>query len=182
VHLPVWVECPLLSLNMLQPYTAAFGGVYTSHRQSKVDWQNSISLQCSDTAYSFGSGLEIRCSPSVCDLILLVCLARNYLQRTVFGIIAIHGRPCIARLCETALENLHDAMCICMAGECQYTIRSSSECKCRNPQPPWTAKQSGEYRKSAFLPYLLRYRRIDHEIGSKSRFVTWSQEPKDPDR
>jgi hypothetical protein len=29
VHLAMWVERPFASLKTLQPYTAAFGGVYT---------------------------------------------------------------------------------------------------------------------------------------------------------
>jgi hypothetical protein len=42
------------------------------------------------------------------------------LQRAVFGIVTIDGRPCISCLFEAALEDFHDAMGVRMAAVRQY--------------------------------------------------------------
>jgi hypothetical protein len=47
-------------------------------------------------------------------LICLIVRFRKELQRTILGIVAVDCWPRIACLRETALENLHDAVCICM--------------------------------------------------------------------
>jgi hypothetical protein len=48
------------------------------------------------------------------DLVLLISFARQDLQWTVLGVVAIDCRPCIACLRETTFEYLHDAVCIGM--------------------------------------------------------------------
>jgi hypothetical protein len=54
------------------------------------------------------------------DLILMIGLIRQHLQRVVLGIIEIDGWPCISSFFEAALEDFHDAMCVRMAAVRQY--------------------------------------------------------------
>lgn len=57
------------------------------------------------------------------NFVFLVRRARQNLEGTLFGLVALDGRPGVPRLCEAAFEDLHDAMCVCVTAKCQKGIR-----------------------------------------------------------
>jgi hypothetical protein len=82
------------------------------------------------------------------------------LEWTIFGVVEIDGRPGVACLHKTALEYLHDAMCVRMAASRQYSSRLRIVV-CGNQAAEssifdGTAARRGQYRKLASLPCLLR--------------------------
>jgi hypothetical protein len=58
------------------------------------------------------------------DLILIVLFAREDLQRAVFSIVALDRGPRIASFRQTAFEDFHDAVGVCVAVE-SLVLRST---------------------------------------------------------